>query len=70
MIRRHGIIVAVERAVTRTVDPMGYRFLAEMGMQDLAFEAVVLRHPDVFSAEAIAQSANRLNVLASGKDLS
>jgi len=60
MIKRHGIIEAVERAVNRKADTAGYKALAEMGMQDLAFEAVVLRHPDVFSAEAVARSAERL----------
>jgi len=60
MIERHGIIGAVERAVNRKADPSGYTALAEMGMQDLAFEAVVLRHPGVFSPEAVARSAERL----------
>jgi len=60
MIRQHGIIETVERAVKRDADPSGYTALAKMGMQDLAFEAVVLRHPDVFSKEAVARSAERL----------
>ena len=30
----------------------GYRVLVEMGMEDMAFEAVVLRHPESFSPEA------------------
>ena len=61
MIERHGIIEAVERAVNRNADTAGYKALAEMGMQDLAFEAVVLRHPDVFSTAAVARSAERLH---------
>jgi len=60
MIERHGIVEAVERAVNRDADPAGYTALAEMGMQDLAFEAVVLRHPDVFSSAAVTRSAERL----------
>jgi len=60
MIERHGVIKAVERAVNRKADTAGYKALAEMGMQDFAFEAVVLRHPDVFSPEAVARSAKRL----------
>lgn len=52
MINRHGIIQAVERAVNRKTEPMGYQALVEMGMADLAFEAIVLRHPDLFSEEA------------------
>jgi hypothetical protein len=39
---------------------MGYTALVEMGLQDKAFEAVVLRHPDVFSAAAIRRSKERL----------
>ena len=34
--------------------------LAEMGLLDMAFEAVVLRHPDLFSTEAIARSSERM----------
>ena len=60
MIERHGIIEAVERAVNRPVETMGYTALAEMGLQDYAFEAVILRHPDVFSADAVAVSRERL----------
>lgn len=60
MIERHGIIEAVERAVKRPADPAGYTALAEMGMQDLSFESVVVRHPDAFSPEAVARSDERL----------
>lgn len=60
MIKRYGIIAAVERAVNRTEVTTGYMALVEMGMQDLAFEAVVCRHPTVFSAEAVQRSWDRL----------
>lgn len=60
MIARHGIIRAAERAVARRKDPSGYTTLVEMGMQDLAFEAVVLRYPDDFSADAVARARERL----------
>src|SRR5688572_11015395 len=45
MIKRHGIIGAVERAVDRDDDPAGYKALVAMNMKDLSFEAVVVRHP-------------------------
>jgi hypothetical protein len=61
MIARHGIIAAVERAVRRTENTKGYEALAKMGMQDLAFEAVVLRHPGEFSTEAVDRSRERLS---------
>ena len=60
MIKRYGIVDAVERAVSRSDDPAGYMTLVEMGMQDLSFEAVVVRHPEVFSEEAVSCSADRL----------
>ncbi len=60
MIKRHGVIKAVEKAVDRPAETAGYSALAEIGMSDLAFEAVVCRHPDVFSAEAVARSKERL----------
>lgn len=60
MIRQHGIIGAVERAVNREVAPQGYTALVEMGLEEFAFEAVILRHPDVFSDEAVRQSTERL----------
>ncbi len=65
MIKRYGIVEAVERAVNRPADPIGYTALAEMGMQDLAFESVVVRHPDVFSPEAVERSTERLRSWAS-----
>jgi hypothetical protein len=66
MIKRHGIIEAVERAVNRDADTAGYTALVEMDMQDFAFEAVILRHPDVFSKEAVSRSTERLRKLAGG----
>ena len=60
MIKRHGIIEAVERAVKRDAVTQGYTMLAEMGLEEFAFEAVVLRHPEVFSKEAAEVSRRRL----------
>ena len=60
MIKRHGIIEAVERAVKRDVVTQGYTTLVEMGLQEHAFEAVILRHPEVFTDEAVRVSKARL----------
>ena len=60
MINRHGIIEAVERAVKRDVVTQGYTMLAEMGLEEHAFEAVILRHPELFSQEAADISRKRL----------
>lgn len=61
MIKRHGIIESVERAVNRESVTQGYTLLAEMGLENFAFEAVILRHPELFSDEAIAKSKQRLS---------
>lgn len=60
MIKRHGIIEAVERAVKRDAVTQGYTMLVAMGLERYAFEAVILRHPEVFSEEAIRVSRLRL----------
>ena len=60
MIKRHGITGTVERAVNRPDVTSGYTALVEMGMPDFAFEAVVCRHPNEFSADALARSEERM----------
>jgi hypothetical protein len=60
MIKERGIIPAVEQLVTQEHESPGFTGLAEMGLQKYAFEAVVLRYPDKFSAEAVARSRERL----------
>ena len=59
MIERHGVLAAVERIVTRKDETQGYKTLVAMGMEDMAFEAVVLRHSGAFSSEAVAASKAR-----------
>lgn len=65
MITRLGIIVAVESIVKNPTGSAGYEALVKMGMHDMSFEAVVLRHSDVFSVEAVAQSKQSLDSLTS-----
>ena len=60
MIKEHGVIEAVERVVKRKDDALGYTALVEMGLEEYAFEAVILRHPSAFTAEAVARSKERL----------
>ena len=67
MIERHGIIKAVERAVNRPTETQGYTSLVEMGLEDFAFESVILRYPELFSDEAIAKSKQRLNAWRADK---
>ena len=61
MIKRHGILEAVERAVNRTTETQGYTSLIGMGLEEYAFEAVILRYPELFSKEAVAISEERLS---------
>jgi hypothetical protein len=60
MIKRHGIIGAVERAVNRPIETQGYIALLEMGLEDYAFENVILRHPALFSEQAVNISRARI----------
>ena len=61
MIKRHGILNAVERAVNRETETQGYNYLLEMGLQDYAFEAVILRHSELFSVESVTISKKRIS---------
>jgi len=67
MIDRHGIIEAVNRAVSKKIDTLGYAVLKAKGVEDLSFEAVVLRYPDVFSMEAVKRAKEKLSELNSSK---
>ena len=67
MIERRGIIQAVEVVVSRSAESAGYTTLVKMGLEKMAFEAVVLRHPEVFSAEAVARSKQRLREWAASE---
>lgn len=61
MIKRHGILQGVERVVNREAEIRGYKSLVEMGLKDYAFEAVILRHPDLFSEDVVKTSEKRLS---------
>ena len=61
MIERHGIIDAAERVVNRKEATLGYKTLIEMNMQDFAFEAVVLRHPNSFSPATVDRAKARID---------
>ena len=64
MIKRRGIVQAVESVVKRPAETKGYMALVQMGLERMAFEAVVLRHPNVFSSEAVQRSKERLQELS------
>ena len=59
-IKRYGIIEAVQRAVSRPPEAAGNVTLRELGLEDLAFEAIVVRYETSFSDAAIKVSKARL----------
>lgn len=61
MIKRHGVIEAVERAVSRREETIGYTALLEVGMQDFAFESVVVRYPACFTPTTVAIAKARVD---------
>ena len=61
MIKNHGILPAVERAVNRAQETAGYTALLEMGLEDYAFEAVVVKYPELFTEEAVARCVERIS---------
>lgn len=60
-IQRNGILPTVDRVVARRTATEGYDALVEAGMEDFTFEAVVLKYPESFSPEAVAQAQRRLH---------
>lgn len=60
MIKRLGVVPAVENIVKRPAEKIGYRTLVDLGLEDKAFEAVVLRHEAQFSPDAVKTSRDRL----------
>lgn len=60
MIKRRGIIAAIEQAVDRPDGTAGFTALQEVGLENFAFEAVILRHPNLFSESAVVRSRERM----------
>ncbi|HVC44856.1 MAG TPA: hypothetical protein VND20_08560, partial [Candidatus Binataceae bacterium] len=59
-IKHRGLTEAVEYTVNRPTISMGFTTLVAMGMEDKTFEAVVLRHPEMFSSHAVERSRLKL----------
>ena len=60
MITRHGNIGAVVRVVNRPTETQGDSALVGLGLEDYAFENVILRYPDLFSTQAVHISRERI----------
>ena len=64
-VKSYGLMGAIERAVNRPPEPTGLETLKRMGMEDLAFERVVLRYPDLFSFKTIERARGRIGTTTS-----
>jgi hypothetical protein len=60
MIKKRGIIASIEYAVDRPDGTAGFTALKEVGLENFAFEAVILRHASLFSDSAIKRSRERM----------
>ncbi|WP_395680490.1 hypothetical protein [Dokdonella sp.] len=60
MFKRHGVLAAAERMVLSRRPSTGFEVLEDAGLQELSFEAIVVRFPDEFSADAVAAAHARL----------
>jgi hypothetical protein len=60
-VKNNGIKGAAEKAVNRNDTLYGYQALAEIGMQNITFEAIVIKYPAEFTADALRHSEDRLN---------
>lgn len=60
MIKRRGIIAAIEQAVDRPEGTAAFAALKNAGLESFAFEAVILRHPSFFSEAAVERSRQRM----------
>ena len=62
-IKVRGILAAVERIVDRPDGTAGFTALQEVGLENFAFEAVVLKHKDLFSQSAVKRSRERMALI-------
>jgi hypothetical protein len=59
-VRKLGPFTAIDKAVSRPENESTYPALVEIGLEQFAFEAVVVGHPEEFSFEAVEQSKSRV----------
>ena len=59
-IKQHGIVSAITKAVSRPAHTDNRVALRELGLEDLTFEAFVLRHEASFSPAVVQASKERL----------
>jgi len=60
IVKSRGIIKAIQAAVSNTPDPAVLAGLRELGLEDLAFDALVVRHEATFDAATVELSRSRM----------
>lgn len=60
IIKSRGVIEAIRSLANRQAGEIDYANLRETGMQDLAFESIVVKHAAVFDAETVRRCEDRL----------
>jgi hypothetical protein len=63
-IKSRGIVAAITKIVSRASQTDTRSELRAIGLEDLSFEAFVLRHEDAFGPEAVQLAKDRLAVAA------
>jgi len=58
--KQQGIFTAVDKAAGRAEDPEIYPMLVSLGLEQYAFENIVVQYPDEFGFEAVQQSRARV----------
>lgn len=61
--KANGIVATVEKIVSKKVATSGYEALVECGLGEFTFEAVVLRHTDCFTDQAVQMAKSRIDQL-------
>lgn len=64
-VNRHGVVAAIQKIVSRPTQTDNRVELRELGLEDLSFEAFVLRHEASFNAAAVQLAKKRFEI-ASG----
>lgn len=64
VIRERGILAAIEHVVDRPDGTAGFTALEQVGLENFAFEAVILRHAQLFSESAVQRSRERMGQLS------
>lgn len=60
LVKHRGVIKAIQALVASDADEQYHESLQEMGMRDLAFEAIVIKHAEAFEPVTVELCAARL----------